>query len=86
MRTILTVTRPHRNILIILKLCLSGCGGLITKPSDISSPVTEVDNLQVYSKSLKCFWNITAPENKNVVVRLESGNPDFPFRIKNDFQ
>lgn len=52
-------------------LCSTGCGGLITAPGLIKSPVNYEDTYNYfsgYSNNANCTWVIRAPENQ--VVQL----------------
>ncbi|KAF5295928.1 hypothetical protein FQR65_LT10359 [Abscondita terminalis] len=47
------------------------CGGIINKPTVITSPKsTEPEFKDVYSNSIDCIWNITAPSDKNVLLKF----------------
>lgn len=45
------------------------CGGVITEPTSIST-VSDESN-QKYLSLTTCYWNITAPANKRIVIRFE---------------
>lgn len=51
----------------ILFFTISECGGEITEPTTISLKSHNSDN--TYLSTVECVWNITAPIDKNVVVR-----------------
>lgn len=44
------------------------CGGAITNESEITSP-KDITGKNTYYGSMRCIWNMTAPENQIVVVR-----------------
>ncbi|KAK4871991.1 hypothetical protein RN001_016115 [Aquatica leii] len=59
----------QRGFKILYKL--DDCGGVINKPTVISSPrSTDQTVKDVYPPLLNCYWNITAPSDKNVIVKF----------------
>lgn len=44
------------------------CGGLVTAPTTIRSPVSKNDGF--HPQNMKCFWNITAPEGKKILIKF----------------
>uniref|UniRef100_A0A1Y1LNZ2 Cubilin n=1 Tax=Photinus pyralis TaxID=7054 RepID=A0A1Y1LNZ2_PHOPY len=46
------------------------CGGIIREPTIISSHTTFSNDEDPYSISMDCYWNISAPEDKHVVLRF----------------
>lgn len=56
------------NKMIFLNL---DCGGIIKEPTIITAPLTnkKLTITMYYSRKTNCIWNITAPADKNVVVK-----------------
>ncbi|KAK5640278.1 hypothetical protein RI129_011089 [Pyrocoelia pectoralis] len=49
---------------------MDDCGGTITEPTVISSHPSFTNEAEPYSPSMDCYWNVTAPTNKNVVLKF----------------
>jgi cubilin len=53
-----------------LEYYLDVCGGVITNSTLITSPMRDSPT-PTYQPQMSCYWNITAPEGKKIVVRFE---------------
>lgn len=47
------------------------CGGILNTPGEIKLPTYHDHRINklTYAGALNCLWNITAPKNKNVVLK-----------------
>nr|XP_008192422.1 PREDICTED: cubilin [Tribolium castaneum] len=64
---------------------LDDCGGQITSPTVISSPLTKIDRsmFPLYTGYMSCIWNITAPPKKSIVISFQKFR--FEYRIRCHF-
>lgn len=62
---------------------LDNCGGTVTNSSMISSPTFPDSNS--YYGVMHCAWNITAPDNKKIIIKFENFSMEHSDYCSNDY-
>lgn len=59
---------PSTRISFSFKFSKDKCGGSVTSPTTVSSPLSKNDG--AHPPNMKCVWNITAPIGKKILVKF----------------
>ncbi|XP_046746260.1 cubilin-like [Diprion similis] len=66
-----------------LEYYVDECGGVITSPTDISSP--SLDDSGTYYGRINCTWIVQAPPGKSIILRIESFDLETSTRCLYDY-